>query len=87
MKLPFRSNYKHYVDWIPNLSKEDKDWYYKFICAYYFQNKKCMDELKFPTQMRRDIYNRHRGVKNDVFNKGLTEEIDFDTCQEEEDDL
>ena len=81
-----KSNYYKYIDWIPNLSKEDKDWYYTFNCAYYYQNKKCMDKLKFPIELRRSIYNKHRAVKACPFNKGLVDAYyNVDDFHEEDD--
>lgn len=73
-KKKFKSYYSSYIDAIPsNLPPKERAWYKSFIDAYYYRNKKAMDSINMPVQMRRDLYNRHRGVCNDVMNRHLTD--------------
>lgn len=65
MKTP----YWRYIDAIPkNLNKEEREWYKTFIKAYYYRSTKAMNELNMPINVRRDLYNRHRGVCRDIMN-------------------
>lgn len=68
-----KSNVYKYIDYIPGLSKEEKEWYQVFIRAYYYQDSKSMNKINMPVEMRRALYRNHRAVKNDPFNKNLVD--------------
>jgi len=62
-------DYKQEEKYLTSLSDEEKEWLNTFLQGYYHQSKKAMDKLNFPLMLRRERYNQHRGVKNDVYNK------------------
>lgn len=71
-KQKIKTPYYQHIDAVPShFSPEEQAWYKLFISAYYYRNKKAMDELGMPVLTRRELYNRHRGVCNDIYNKPM----------------
>jgi len=64
-----KEDYENEKKYLSSLSDDEKEWLNTFLQAYYHQSKKAMDTLNFPISLRRERYNQHRGVKNDVYNK------------------
>lgn len=63
------NDYMSEAKYINSLSDSEKEWLNTFLRAYYHMDKKSMDKLQMPIEMRRSRYNQHRGAKNEIFNK------------------
>lgn len=80
-----KEDYEQEEKYLASLSDEEKEWLNTFLQGYYHQNKKAMDILNFPLALRRERYNQHRGVKNDVYNKSNRWDItDLDKGEEQD---
>lgn len=65
----FTEEYLEEPKYINSLSDDEKVWLNDFFRAYYGRDSKVFNKLNFTPKQRRESYNRHRGVVNDIYNK------------------
>jgi hypothetical protein len=62
-------DYQSENTYLKSLNLADKEWLEAFISAYYFRNSKDFIKLNFTVKQRRESFNRHRPILNDMYSK------------------
>jgi hypothetical protein len=62
-------DYQFENKYLKSLNVADKEWLEAFISAYYFRNSKDFIKLNFTVKQRRESFNRHRPILNDMYSK------------------
>jgi ribosomal protein S17E len=62
-------DYQSEKKYLKSLSAADKEWLEAFISGYYFRNSKDFLKLNFTVKQRRESFNRHRPILNDMYSK------------------